>query len=115
MNGLKQCNDIGGHEAGDQLLCNAANLLIKHFGDYEIYRSGGDEFVVILQECDKAVFEKKIEDLRAESGYGSEVCLAIGSAWTTDGKDLRNCMHIADEAMYADKREYYRQHPDLAR
>ena len=115
LNGLKQCNDAGGHEAGDQLLRNAANLLTKHFGDYEIYRSGGDEFVVILQECEKEIFEKKIEALRAESGYGSEVCLAIGSAWTTDGKNLRSCMHIADEAMYADKREYYRQHPDLAR
>ena len=59
--------------------------------------------------------EKKIEALRAESGYGSEVCLAIGYDWTTDGKNLRSCMHIADEAMYEDKRNYYKQHPDLAR
>ena len=115
LNGLKQCNDNGGHEAGDKLLINAANLLIKYFGDYEIYRSGGDEFVVIVQECQKEVFEKKVEILRSESCYGSEVCLAIGTDWTTDGKELRHCMHIADEAMYADKKEYYRQHPDIAR
>ena len=43
LNGLKQCNDTGGHEAGDQLLRDAADLLIEHFGEYEIYRSGGDE------------------------------------------------------------------------
>ncbi len=115
LNGLKQCNDTGGHEAGDQLLRNAAKLLTKHFGNYEIYRSGGDEFVVIVQECHKEEFEKKIVALRAESGYGSEVCLAIGYDWTTDGKNLRSCMHIADEAMYEDKRNYYKQHPDLAR
>ena len=115
LNGLKQCNDNGGHEAGDKLLIKAANLLTKHFGDYEIYRSGGDEFVVIVQECHKEDFEQKAEKLRAESGYGSEVCLAIGTSWTTDGKELRYCMHLADEAMYADKKEYYRQHPDIAR
>jgi diguanylate cyclase (GGDEF)-like protein len=115
LNGLKQCNDTGGHEAGDQLLRNAAKLLTKHFGNYEIYRSGGDEFVVIVQECHKEEFEKKIVASRAESGYGSQVCLAIGYGWTTDGKNLRSCMHIADEAMYEDKRNYYKQHPDLAR
>ena len=87
----------------------------KHFGDYEIYRSGGDEFVVIVQECSKEDFENKAEALRKESGYGAEVCLAIGTSWTTDGKELRYCMHLADEAMYADKKEYYRQHPDIAR
>ncbi len=115
LNGLKQCNDNGGHEAGDKLLINAAKLLTKHFGEYEIYRSGGDEFVVIVQQCPKEEFEKKTEELRAESGYGSDVCLAIGTSWTTDGKELRYCMHIADEAMYADKKEYYRQHPNIAR
>ena len=76
--------------------------MTKHFGEYEIYRSGGDEFVVIVQQCPKEEFEKKTEELRAESGYGSDVCLAIGTSWTTDGKELRYCMHIADEAMYAD-------------
>ncbi len=115
LNGLKQCNDNGGHEAGDKLLINAAKLLNKHFGMYEIYRSGGDEFVVIVQECPKEDFEKKAEALRKDSGYGAEVCLAIGTSWTTDGKELRYCMHIADETMYADKKEYYRQHPDIAR
>ena len=115
LNGLKQCNDTGGHEAGDKLLCNAAKLLQKHFSDYEIYRSGGDEFVVIVPSCEKEVFDKKILDLKKESTYGCEVCLAVGSAWTTDGKELRHCMHLADEAMYADKKEYYKQHPDIAR
>lgn len=115
LNGLKQCNDTGGHEAGDKLLKNAAALLVKHFGEYEIYRSGGDEFVVIVPECSKEVFEKKLADLRAESGYGAPVCLAIGSAWSTKGEELRHCMHLADEAMYADKSEYYAQHPEKER
>ena len=115
LNGLKQCNDNGGHEAGDKLLKNAADLLLKHFGDYEVYRSGGDEFVVILQDCPKADFEAKVAKLREESGYGAEVSLAIGADWSDNGRDLRECMHIADEAMYADKKEFYKNHPDKAR
>ncbi len=115
LNGLKQCNDSGGHEAGDQLLKDAATLLKKHFKDFEVYRSGGDEFVVIFQECEKEAFEEMIEKLRWESGCDSKVCLAIGSDWSDKTQDLRLCMHNADEAMYADKKRFYSEHPELAR
>lgn len=115
LNGLKKCNDTGGHEAGDQLLINAAKLLKKHFGEYEIYRSGGDEFVVIAPGLEKEAFNQKVEELRDESGYDAEVSLALGSDWTTDAKNLRKCLHNADEAMYRDKEEFYKKHPDKAR
>jgi diguanylate cyclase (GGDEF)-like protein len=115
LNGLKQCNDNGGHDAGDKLLQNAAKILKKHFDEYEIYRSGGDEFVVIAQDCDKEKFQREVEELRSETGFNSEVSLSIGTDWSEEGDDLRKCMHIADEAMYADKKEFYRQHPEKAR
>ena len=115
LNGLKQCNDSGGHEAGDRLLKHAADLLKEHFTEYEVYRSGGDEFVVIMPNCSKDDFEKEVEKLRKDTGYNSDICFAIGADWSNDGKDLRQCMHVADEAMYADKKEFYRQHPDKAR
>lgn len=115
LNGLKQCNDSGGHEAGDELLKNAAKLLQKHFMHDEIYRSGGDEFVVIIPGCEKADFEAKVQKLRQDSGYDSAVCFAIGADWSDNPNDLRLCMHNADEAMYADKNEFYKNHPDKAR
>ena len=115
LNGLKQCNDSGGHEAGDELLKKAAALLKEYFGDYEIFRAGGDEFVVIMPGCAQEIFYKKVATLRAVSGYGSDVCLAVGCDWTDDQKNLRLCMHNADEAMYADKNAYYSQHPELHR
>ena len=115
LNGLKQCNDSGGHEAGDTLLKNAAELLKKHFGEYEIYRSGGDEFVVIVPNCPKLEFERMVQALRDESGYGSNVSFAIGADWSLKEEELRTCMHLADEAMYADKAEFYKQHPDMIR
>ena len=115
LNGLKQCNDSGGHEAGDKLLVNAAKLLKKHFPSDEIFRAGGDEFVIICPQTSQEDFDKKTESLRSESGYGADVCLAIGTCWSNDADNLRFCMHVADEAMYSDKNDYYQNHPDKHR
>ncbi len=115
LNGLKQCNDSGGHEAGDKLLKDTAELLKKHFSSYEIFRSGGDEFVVLVANCNKEKFEQLVQKLREDTGYKSKVCLAIGADWSDDAKKLRLCMHNADEAMYADKNKFYEEHPEVAR
>lgn len=115
LNGLKKCNDTGGHAAGDKLLKDAAVLLTELFGAEEIYRSGGDEFVVILPGCNRQDFERRVADLQEKSSYGKNVCFAVGASWTDGSESLRTCMHLADEAMYANKHEFYRQYPDMKR
>ena len=115
LNGLKQANDTGGHAEGDKLLKKAGQVLNEVFERYEVYRAGGDEFVVIAPACSKALFEQKIAELRKRTCYGSEVCFAIGSHWDGEGKNLRLAMHLADEAMYEDKNKFYQEHPDKAR
>ncbi|MCR5724754.1 MAG: GGDEF domain-containing protein [Treponema sp.] len=113
LNGLKQANDTGGHAVGDKLLQNAAVLITSVFDKEEVYRAGGDEFVIIAPGCPKAVFEEKVEKLTALSCFGSAVCFALGSFWDETGCDLRKAMHLADEAMYLQKKLFYRQHPEL--
>ena len=50
LNGLKQSNDSLGHSAGDELICAASNCMKFAFASYgKIYRIGGDEFVVWIQ------------------------------------------------------------------
>ena len=115
LNGLKQANDTGGHEEGDKLLKKAGVVLNEVFDRYEIYRAGGDEFVVIAPACPKELFEAKIAELRAKTCYGSEVCFAIGSHWDEKGENLRLAMHLADEAMYEDKNKFYEEHPEKVR
>ncbi|EID86004.1 diguanylate cyclase (GGDEF) domain-containing protein [Treponema sp. JC4] len=115
LNGLKTCNDNYGHEEGDKLLKNAANLLKEVFADDEIYRAGGDEFVVIVPGAEKADFEKKVSEIRKKSSYDCDVCFAIGSHWTEDAGKLREAMHLADEAMYDDKDKFYKAHKEVAR
>lgn len=112
LNGLKLCNDTKGHKAGDELLKNAAALLKEIFGNDEIYRSGGDEFVIISKECKKETFDQKVNELRTKASYGNKVCFAVGTHWTSTEEDLRKAMQLADEAMYEDKRKFYEEHPE---
>ena len=51
VNGLKEVNDKLGHASGDELLRGAASTIRSVYGSYvKCYRTGGDEFVVILEE-----------------------------------------------------------------
>ena len=48
LNGLKKVNDSYGHEAGDKYICDSAEVLTSCFGKENVYRIGGDEFMVII-------------------------------------------------------------------
>ena len=115
LNGLKQANDKFGHAAGDKMIKQAALIIKSIFTDSEIYRAGGDEFVIIMPACSKEEFEEKIKLLKDKTVCGSEVCLAIGSHWDENGENLRLAMHLADEQMYQDKELFYSSQKDLTR
>lgn len=115
VNGLKQMNDENGHDLGDALLKNAADLLKEIFWKDEIYRSGGDEFVIIVPACQEEEFSRKVNELRERTCFGSEVCLAVGASWNEEGKKLRRSMHFADEAMYRDKEQFHKDHKEFLR
>ena len=115
VNGLKQMNDKNGHEAGDTLIKSAARIIKEVFNDGEVYRAGGDEFVIIVPGCGEKEFEQKVEALKSRTGFGSEVCLAVGSHWDMYGENLRRAMHLADEEMYKDKEKFYHSHENIVR
>lgn len=115
LNGLKAMNDEHGHSAGDILLKKAAILLQELFDGDEIYRAGGDEFVVLITGCTEEVFAQKVQALRDRAETPQNVSIAVGSYYVTSGCDIRTAMRLADENMYKDKREYYRRHPEYDR
>ena len=114
LNGLKQVNDNEGHFAGDLLLKDAALTLQKHFPDYEIYRAGGDEFMVLALESDIEKMIKRISEFKSATSKPEGVCFAAGWSYETV-KEIRKAMHNADENMYADKEEFYRKYPERKR
>ena len=113
LNGLKPVNDNKGHDAGDTLLRNAAWLLKETFADGEIYRAGGDEFLIIELDKSKEELEAKVEKLREKSKIPGNISFSLGLHYDKDGGDIRTAMHLADVQMYEDKKLYYAMHPEL--
>lgn len=105
INGLKQQNDRGGHDSGDRLICQVAQNLERYFDRNDIYRIGGDEFVVFAFDQTEREFEEKVEELR--NSWDANVSAAIGTVWLTSAINLEKNLALADKAMYKEKRKYY--------
>ncbi len=108
INGLKTVNDNNGHSAGDMLIKNGTKLLCMAFGKEAVYRVGGDEFVVFYKDKTKDEFTKCLNVLYKSLSDNRQVSMAIGSQWCTDASEIKFAMHEADEKMYHDKAEYYK-------
>jgi diguanylate cyclase (GGDEF)-like protein len=115
LNGLKQVNDNGGHANGDQLLKDAAAVFRNVFYDSEIYRAGGDEFMVLNTDISEEEFERRIRRLRDYSEDSGAVSFSLGSCYSAGDCDIRKAMHTADKQMYLDKKRFYENHPDRRR
>lgn len=112
FDGFKAINDELGHTAGDQILREAAELLLRQSrGINVISRYGGDEFMILLVETTKAgarLYSERIRHVVADYQFRYErsLTVSIGIAGVpedvvTSSGDL---IQAADEALYAAKR-----------
>lgn len=113
LNGLKPVNDNQGHDAGDNLLKQAAQVLRTTFKGCECYRAGGDEFLIIAIDKSKDELEAKVQKIRQDSLIPGNISFAIGLSFDENGGKIRKALHEADELMYEDKKQYYTLHPEL--
>jgi diguanylate cyclase (GGDEF)-like protein len=113
--GLKVVNDREGHAAGDAKLVEAAEALKKVFYDEDLFRTGGDEFIIISSDVNRKKFEEKVERLRRSVEKNSDLSFAMGSYWSEGQEDVTASFRRADEKMYADKEAFYEHHPQLRR
>lgn len=112
INGLKHINDTYGHDFGDMLIIEACKLICKSFQHSPVYRIGGDEFVVILEQDDYAHYAELLEHFEAEirahnqqARPDSHISIARGIAMYNSEIDLvfANVFKRADDAMYQNK------------
>ncbi len=111
LNGLKRVNDEQGHVAGDKMLRKAASILQSIFHDGEVFRAGGDEFMVLVSEMDESEAQRRIDQVHYLSKITDDVRFSIGLSYGE--MDIRAAMRHADECMYADKNAYYMANPEL--
>lgn len=114
INGLKRVNDTLSHEAGDELICGAADCIVKSFGnDDKVFRIGGDEFVVftrmLRKEAEQAIekLSKNTAGWKGEKVNNLSVAAGFALAAEHEGMMPEELTKEADQAMYAAKSEYY--------
>lgn len=108
---LKTINDEKGHAAGDDLLRSVAQIMRANLrrGD-GAYRTGGDEFALLLPACDAESAEVIANHLLASAlsghhGRTGAFSVTIGiSAFPGPSADRHQIIHHADAALYAGKR-----------
>lgn len=116
LNNLKHTNDSLGHAAGDELICAAADCMRESFGNYgNVYRIGGDEFVVIITGNTKE-FQSIIESFdRSVAQWHGKLVDSMTISWGyvfSSEKEWDNIYDIAkeaDERMYKNKERYYQE------
>ncbi len=107
--GLKRENDQKGHQAGDALLIRAGECLKKEFGDYRLFRIGGDEFLALCAGIKEKELHYRVENLRKRMRE-AEAVMALGCIWRADGREnMDKLLAEADGRMYEEKRAYYRK------
>ena len=115
MNNLKVTNDRYGHDAGNKLIVAASQIISGTFKRSPVFRIGGDEFLVILQNSDLKNCEELIATFDSECANVSvktdeadvAVSVAKGLAMYDPDRDSQfmDVFNRADDAMYENKRE----------
>ena len=106
LDGLKLINDAHGHQAGDTYIRQVSECLRQATGDDgTIYRTGGDEFMVLLPGRRNwhgfALAQRVAELTRAASGRRA-VSIGVTESMATETQQL--LIHQADTALYEAKR-----------
>ncbi len=111
---FKRINDSYGHHVGDQTLREVATALRTALRQYDqCVRFAGDEFVVVIADCDRETAEIKRAELQerinsieieARPGHRLRIGASAGAAvFPADGTTYESLLACADGRMYQDK------------
>jgi diguanylate cyclase (GGDEF)-like protein len=116
VDGLKTVNDTLGHQAGDNLIRRAAEVLRAALDKNLVAaRIGGDEFAAFLTGYDEARAQEVVRQISAlvalNNKYYREPLLSIslGSATSQPGLTVQDLIRMADDAMYDRKASHHQR------
>ena len=108
INGMKEINDFYGHHQGDKILITTVAKVFNLFKPDELFRIGGDEFVITYDLTETDFYEKfnLLRNIFCEK-TNLPFSIATGSCWVKSPSDLNSLLQQADSAMYTDKKKFY--------
>ena len=107
INNLKMINDTFSHQAGDQYILDASQIICRIFQHSPVFRLGGDEFSVIVQGEDYKNIDalmKKVTEQNEKHKLTDKVVLAVGMAKFENEKCVADVFKRADKEMYSNKK-----------
>ncbi len=113
VDGLKQINDTFGHEVGDSVIVDAAQLLKQTFRGADIIaRLGGDEFAILIPACSDAVdvlflrLQANIDQFNRVAARSYQLAISVGAQVCplADDASLEHLLAQTDKLMYEHKR-----------
>lgn len=115
--GLKKINDNHGHEYGDMMIVDTANILRHVFGADNIYRFGSDEFVGVFNDITEdelkelfVKFDENISNLN-NTPQRHRVRLYVSKGFASFNSETDKCYNDvhkrANKEMYDDKSKFY--------
>jgi two-component system, cell cycle response regulator len=111
---FKSINDTHGHPVGDEVLQEIARRLLLSIRSYDfVGRYGGEEFLIVLNNCAPQFAESRAEEIRKAIGgrpiqtvSGSlQVTMSFGMLLSSDWgvRPVEELLHEVDAALYAAK------------
>jgi diguanylate cyclase len=110
---FKRVNDTYGHDNGDRVLLQLAEILGQQVraGDF-VFRLGGEEFLIILADVQRPAIQRVAEKIRAvvekfefklNDNLPLVVTISIGTAIHDGHPDFKHTIKLADAALYEAK------------
>lgn len=110
IDNFKQINDRFGHGGGDEVLIRFSSLLKSFFRKNDLFcRYGGEEFAILLHDCDLTLAKKILERLCKKVRYLSVVLstgekvfftISVGADEMKDKSLINQSILKADKALY---------------
>ncbi len=107
-NGLHILNNIHGHAAGDNMLIYVANSLKEAFFGSNIYRMGGDEFLVFVKNTSPEEVDKNLSNF-LELLKIKNYSVSVGVNFQTQNIDTEETVRQAEKRMYTAKARHYQE------
>ena len=112
LNGLKFINDNYGHFEGDKALATVAQLIVKsEKKNMYAYRLGGDEYIVLAVNCSEESINETLHDFKEAIAKSDYYC-STGMSFRKDSNtSITDLIKEAEQNMYKDKAEFYKNSP----